>query len=84
MVVSAEMRGKTSIKNVLPALVPSMNYDNLEIQNGAAASLEFAHLIANKITSEETIAQLKKYWEQDTLAMVYILEALKKLLISKA
>lgn len=84
MVVSAEMRGKTSIKNVLPALVPSMNYDDLEIQNGAAASLEFAHLIANKITSEETIAQLKKYCEQDTLAMVYILEALKKLLISKA
>ena len=83
MVISAEMRGKTSIKNVLPALVQDMSYDGLAIQNGAAASLEFAHLIANNTTSEDTINQLKKYCEQDTLAMVHILDALKELLNSK-
>jgi len=83
MVISAEMRGKTSIKNVLPALVQDMSYDGLAIQNGAAASLEFAHLIANNTTSEDTINQLKKYCEQDTLAMVYILDALKELINSK-
>ncbi len=85
MVYHPEMKGKTSIKNVLPALVPSMSYSHLDIANGAAASFEFAQLMQHpKAENHQKIReQLHKYCEQDTLAMVEILRVLQKLLNEK-
>ena len=39
-----EMKGSYSIKYVLPAMVPEMNYEELTIQNGEQASSAFYNL----------------------------------------
>lgn len=78
---TAEMKGKYSIKNVLPALVPELSYKDLEVQNGAAASFMFLDLM--KGTYEEDEIELRKdlleYCKLDTFAMVKILEKLYEL-----
>ncbi len=73
------MNGSYSIKKVLPALVPELNYDELEIGEGGTAMAAFEGLL--KITDENQKSQVRnallKYCELDTLAMVKILEQLK-------
>ncbi|MDR0977985.1 MAG: DUF2779 domain-containing protein [Endomicrobium sp.] len=68
-------RGKTSMKKILPVLIPDMNYDSLTIHRGSDASAAFAFMAMgmydeNKIT--ETKNNLLKYCAQDTLAMIYV------------
>jgi hypothetical protein len=73
-----EMKGSYSIKQVLPALVPGFNYDNLAIGDGGSASHAFMSLISEK--NEEKIQMTRKnlleYCRQDTLAMVEILKVM--------
>ena len=75
--------GTYSIKNVLPALVPSMSYANLEgVAEGGEASRVFAAIAHSAYTSREADdyrQQLLDYCEQDTLAMVEIQRALESL-----
>ena len=73
-----EMRGSYSIKAVLPALVPELSYDALEINEGGLASIAFENLLneTDMIKIAETRAQLLEYCKLDTLAMVKILEKL--------
>ena len=71
-----KMHGKTSIKYVLPALIPEMTYATLDIQNGAEASLAYADLLREGKDDPTTREQLLKYCELDTLAMVKIHEQL--------
>ncbi len=75
---SPVMKGKYSIKSVLPALVPDMAdaYGALNlIHNG----LEAMHLYSEMKTEEnEKREALLKYCELDTLAMVKILKELRK------
>ena len=79
-----EMKGKFSIKIVLPLLVPEMEkaYDNLDlIHNGGEAMQAFA-VLAEKSNQDEIDRireSLKRYCELDTLAMVKILDKLKRL-----
>ncbi len=66
-----------SIKKILPVLVPDLNYDALEIQEGGMASLIYAGL--KNQTEEKMEYQRKKlleYCKLDTLAMVKILNHL--------
>ena len=78
-----EMKGKFSIKIILPLLVPEMEkeYENLEIQNGSEAMQSFANLV--KINDQNQINRTRKnlikYCELDTLAMVKIHDKLVKL-----
>lgn len=67
-------RGSYSIKNVLPALVPELDYSHLEIQDGQAAAA--AYLAArNKETDPQLLApKLEAYCALDTFAMVRLLE----------
>lgn len=75
-----EMNGSYSIKQVLPALVPEMNYDGLEIADGSSASLSFEEMVFNpKVDSSKIRENLLEYCKLDTLAMVRILEELEKL-----
>ncbi|TAH41113.1 MAG: DUF2779 domain-containing protein [Bacteroidetes bacterium] len=75
-----EMNGSYSIKQVLPAVVPEMNYDALEIADGGSASLAFEQLIYDKNADVDAIRkQLLAYCKMDTLAMVRLLEALEKI-----
>jgi hypothetical protein len=75
------MRGKYSIKNVLPALVPRLSYSDLEIQEGGTASNVFAQMASGNFDGDIETARknLIDYCKLDTLAMVEILAVLYKL-----
>ena len=73
-----ERKGKYSIKNVLPALVPHLSYGDLEIQEGGTASNVFAQMASGTFEGdiETTRKNLIDYCKLDTLAMVEILKRL--------
>ncbi len=78
----ADFMGRTSIKVVLPCLVPSMSYKHLSIQNGDVAATAFRRMLHPE-TDQEIAADTRKalldYCCQDTLAMVEIYKALQLL-----
>lgn len=68
-------KGSHSIKDVLPALVPELSYQNLNIQEGGTASLRYTQLESmNPIEQHLTQQDLLAYCERDTLALVNIWE----------
>ena len=73
-----EFYGSTSLKYVLPVLVPCLSYEDLDIQEGNDAQAVWEAMI--KTTDEEEksnmINDLKAYCTMDTLAMVKIHKAL--------
>jgi len=72
------MNGSFSIKKVLPALVPELNYDDLDVSNGTDALVTYAKFIEySKKEYEIKYQALLKYCAQDTWAMVKILEKLR-------
>lgn len=76
--------GSFSLKDVLPALVPGLGYDDLEIQDGNSAStaLEAMLLDADALSPPERRAlrrDLLRYCKRDTHAMVKIHERLRVL-----
>ena len=76
-----EFRGSFSIKSVLPVLAPGMGYDDLEIPDGQAASVNYMQALRNSDRRERqrTFRNLRAYCERDTLAMVRLREALEAL-----
>jgi hypothetical protein len=75
-----EMRGSYSIKSVLPALIPDLSYNDLDIKEGGTASNTFLSMVNGTFEGdvEETRRQLLEYCELDTYAMVKILDVLKE------
>jgi hypothetical protein len=73
-----EMKGSYSIKAVLPALVPELSYDELEINEGGLASIAYESLQTQTdlMIIAEIKQQLLEYCKLDTLGMVKILERL--------
>ena len=72
--------GSYSIKSVLPALVPEMTYDGMEVANGQDAGLAWESLIRgwlNQAERERIRQALLAYCGQDTLALVSLLERLR-------
>ncbi len=69
-----KMKGSASIKYVLPALVPNLSYNDLEIKEGGTASATFQAMCEGTFTGdiEETRRQLLDYCKLDTWAMVEI------------
>lgn len=68
-----EFHGSTSIKTVLPILVPDISYDELKIADGDSASAAFAYLALGKYKNTEVESvrtSLLEYCKQDTLAEV--------------
>ena len=76
------MEGSYSIKYVLPALVPELSYENMQIADGGTASLAYESLLTldDFIKINEIKKQLLEYCKLDTLAMVKILEKLESLI----
>jgi len=75
-------QGKTSIKVVLPVMVPDLSYDGLEITNGDIAMVRFAIMAREMIPEHEwkqTCVELLEYCKMDTLAMVRLHEALERM-----
>ena len=81
--VDYRFKGRTSIKSVLPVLVPDLSYDQLAIQDGTMALDTWGRWVSDATLSEEernTIRQqLLDYCELDTMAMVEIYRHLKAL-----
>jgi hypothetical protein len=74
-------RGSYSLKSVLPALVPGMSYDGMEVAEGNAAGLAWEKMVRAEAGSDERRKHrdnLLAYCKQDTLAMVQLLEVLQK------
>jgi hypothetical protein len=70
-------RGSFSLKRVLPALVPEIRYDEMEVGDGGTASAELYRLLF-QMDDPQTIAvtreHLLEYCWQDTWAMVRLLQ----------
>lgn len=76
-------KGSTSIKSVLPAIVPSMGYDDLTIREGGQAASEYYRMVFVETDWIEQAAireALLRYCARDTLAMV----ELRRVLAEKA
>ena len=74
--VHPEFKGKTSIKKVLPALVPTSGYSDLDIQGGDVASQSWYTMMYGSLSSVEQqkiAADLRAYCKQDTIAMYQIM-----------
>ena len=77
------LSGSFSIKKTLP-IFSELTYANLDVKNGTEAIIEYANY--NSMTKEEllkTQEALRIYCQQDTWAMVEILNALRKLVFLK-
>lgn len=74
------MNGRHSIKTVLPALVPELSYQGMEIGHGGEAMNAYAtlHLVKDAEAHRAIRQNLLEYCKLDTLAMVKIWEKLKK------
>jgi len=75
--------GSFSIKAVLPALLPELSYDDLEIQEGGMAAQTYAQMVFEETDWVEKLRlreALLRYCERDTLAML----RLRYVLLDKA
>jgi len=74
-------QGSYSIKSVLPAVVPSMGYDDLEIQEGGQAASEYYRMVfleSDWIEQARIRDALLRYCARDTMAMVELRRVLKE------
>ncbi|MHB8472332.1 MAG: DUF2779 domain-containing protein [Gammaproteobacteria bacterium] len=68
-----DMRGSFSIKFVLPTVAPELNYENLDVADGAMAQEAFKEMIHPDTRAKRRKAlrdALLEYCDQDTLALV--------------
>ncbi len=70
--------GSCSIKKVLPALTET-SYDGMDISKGDQAAREWRRAINGAEDKEAILEALRKYCEQDTQAMIDIMNILKSL-----
>lgn len=68
--------GSTSIKKVLPVVVPELSYEGMDIADGTAAMAGWANMIeeTDPAKREKLRKDLLEYCKLDTLAMVKIFE----------
>jgi hypothetical protein len=72
------MKGSYSLKNILPALVPELSYEGMEISSGFEAMKAFGSMreMTGKKAIERTRKNLLEYCRLDTLGLVRIVERL--------
>lgn len=75
-----KMKNLTSIKNVLPALVPELNFNQLKISSGSIAMIAYESLQTERdmFRIMEVREQLLDYCKLDTWAMVRVFEVLRE------
>jgi len=74
-----DMTGSASLKNVLPAFVPDLKYDDLTIADGDTASAMYLSCVkgsASDVEKETIYKNLRIYCALDTLAEVRLLDVL--------
>ncbi len=77
-----KMQGSYSIKSVLPALIPELSYESLEINEGGLASTAYESLYyeTDLMKIAETRNNLLQYCKMDTFAMIRLLEKLETII----
>jgi hypothetical protein len=77
-----DFRGSTSIKNVLPVLVPNLSYKTLNVQRGDQAQTIWENMIAcaDPVEKQRLMNGLRAYRQLNTLAMVEIYRSLISLI----
>ena len=78
--VNPAFAGSYSLKAVLPALVPEMTYEGMEVTNGQDAGLAWENLIRGSLDQaerERIRKALLAYCGQDTLAMIRLVKRLR-------
>lgn len=73
--IHRDFRGGTSIKRILPVLVPKLSYKELKIQDGGSAADIWNKIVTNSFVGsvkEDAIKNLKIYCGLDTYAMYSI------------
>ena len=72
--------GSASIKKVLPVVVPSLTYKELDIQDGGSAQALWMQAVLDGVREDKdkVLDDLLKYCKLDTLAMVEIYNVLLK------
>jgi Domain of unknown function(DUF2779) len=74
------MQGSYSLKSILPAIAPELDYQHLQgVQNGNAAQSAFFEATSTHCTPErqaQLTTQLRAYCQLDTWAMVVLVERL--------
>lgn len=80
MYVDPRFEGSISIKKVLPALCPELDYSQCEVSDGAGAMAAFAEMLATgeAAVRERLRCAMTAYCRLDTLAMVRILQFLQR------
>ena len=81
--IHRDFRGGTSIKKILPVLVPELLYKELGIQDGRSAADTWNKIVSGSFDEtgkEKAINDLKIYCGLDTHAMYAIWRKLHKLL----
>ncbi len=76
-----DFNGSYSIKSVLPAVVPSLGYDDLAIQAGGQAAAEYYRMVfveTDWVEKAELRESLLRYCARDTLAMVELRRVLRE------
>jgi len=82
-----EFQGSFSIKSVLPALVPSLKYDNLEIQEGSLAAQQYQRMVFEEtdwVEKARIREALLRYCERDSLGMLEIRRVLLRKVSAEA
>lgn len=78
LLYSPKQKGSASIKDVLPAFT-DLSYKGMAIANGDDAMMKYLAFLNDAQTADETkqmFEDLLKYCEQDTLAMVLLMDVL--------
>jgi hypothetical protein len=73
--------GSFSLKSVLPAFLPEMTYETLEVAEGTSAGLAWARLIdpvTPSVEKRRLRRALLEYCNQDTLALAKLLKELRR------
>ncbi len=78
--IHPDFKGRSSIKKVLPVIVPKLSYTSLGIGDGLTASISWFRAAKwdtmDIATRQKIFSDLEKYCELDTFAMVEIYNAL--------
>lgn len=76
--------GSTSIKKVLPVVLPDLTYEGMEIADGTAAMDGWAKMLAEPDADKRAALRksLLEYCELDTLAMVRLLEFARGIIVA--
>jgi hypothetical protein len=81
--VHKDLRGKSSIKYVLPVLAPDLGYSSLDIREGGTASVTWKNIVSGQLSEGECNGlreALKMYCSMDSYGMYAIWRALRDLI----